>query len=398
VYEEKEHTMHKTITLGLLGLACISIAACKAQQTTNSTPATEIEKPVVVAENTQETQTKTDTPDTLGIGDSAPKISVDKWVKGSAVEGFEEGKIYVMEFWATWCGPCRTSIPHLTKLQEKYKDNNVSIIGCAIWQRGDTQDVRESTVTSFVEDQGDKMNYTIAVDNDQWMSKNWMKPAGRNGIPAAFIIDGTGTVAWIGSPFSMDEALEQIVNGTWDLAAATESYAKELAEKTAMDTLNATYRKAMANDDWDAWISAINTFTDKYGTTSNLSQAKFNALLTGKKDTEAAYAWAETMVKANWDDSNALNSLAWNIVDEMDAEYQNLDFALKLAQRACELTQYENAMVLDTLARCYWELGDTYKAIAWQEKAVEYLEDEAMNESIIATLNEYKATLANVDE
>ena len=303
-----------------------------------------------------------------------------------------------MEFWATWCGPCRTSIPHLTKLQEEYKDKNVSIIGCAIWQRGDTQDARESTVTSFVEKQGDKMNYTIAVDNDQWMSKNWMKPAGRNGIPSAFIIDETGTVAWIGSPFSMDEPLEQIVNGTWDLAAATETYAKELAEKTAMDTLNATYRKAMANEDWDAWIAAIDTFTAEHGTTSRLSKAKFNALLTGKKDTEAAYALAETMVKADWDDSNALNSLAWSIVDEMDAEYQNLDFALKLAERACELTEYRDAMVLDTLARCYWELGDTYKAIAWQEKAVEYLEEGAMDESIIATLNEYKATLANVNE
>jgi hypothetical protein len=55
-------------------------------------------------------------------------------------------------------------------------------------------------------------------------------------------------------------------------------------------------------------------------------------------------------------------------------------------------------MILDTLARCYWEMGDKYKAIAWQEKAVEYMGDDAMNESILATLNEYKATLANVDE
>jgi thiol-disulfide isomerase/thioredoxin len=389
--------MHKTITLGLIGIACISIGACKSQQTTEATPTTPVEQPTVV-ETVEVTQIQQEEPDTLSIGDAAPSINVDKWVKGTAVNNFEEGKIYVMEFWATWCPPCRKSIPHLTKLQEEYKDNNVNIIGCAIWQQEDTQDARDATVSTFVEGQGDDMDYTIAVDDGTWMSDNWMKPAGRNGIPAAFIIDGTGTVAWIGSPFSMDEALEQIVNGTWDLAAATESYAKELAQKTAMNELKATYRKAMENNNWDEWISAIDTFTAKYGDNDNLSKEKFHALLTGKKDKEAAYAWAETMVKADWDNSTALNSLAWNIVDEQPAELRNLDFALRVAQRGCELTDYKDPMILDTLARCYWEMGDKYKAIAWQEKAVEYMGDDAMNESILATLNEYKATLANVDE
>jgi thiol-disulfide isomerase/thioredoxin len=389
--------MHKTITLGLVATACISISACKTQQTTETTPATPIEQPTAV-ETAEVTQTQQKKPDTLAIGDSAPAINVNKWVKGTSVDNFEEGKVYVMEFWATWCRPCRTSIPHLTKLQEKYKDKNVDIIGCAIWQRGDTQDTREKTVSTFVEGEGDNMNYTIAVDNDSWMSDNWMKPAGRNGIPSAFIIDGTGTVAWIGSPFSMDDALEEIVNGTWDLAAATESYAKEQAQAKAMNGLNAKYRKAMANDNWDQWISDIDAFTAEFGSTARLNQAKFDALLTGKKDKEAAYALAETMVKGNWDNANALNSMAWNIVDEVPSDLRNLDFALKVAKRGCELTEYKDPMILDTLARCYWEMGDKYKAIAWQEKAVEYIGEDAMGESILATLNVYKATLANVDE
>ena len=55
-------------------------------------------------------------------------------------------------------------------------------------------------------------------------------------------------------------------------------------------------------------------------------------------------------------------------------------------------------MILDTLARCYWEMGDRYKAIAWQEKAVENIDESVMADSIVATLEEYQATLANVND
>ena len=59
---------------------------------------------------------------TLKLGDPAPKLEVKEFVKGDPLKGFEPGKTYVVEFWATWCGPCRTSIPHLTELQKKYPD------------------------------------------------------------------------------------------------------------------------------------------------------------------------------------------------------------------------------------------------------------------------------------
>jgi len=385
--------MHNTITLGLTGLACLTLVACNSRQKTESIPATPLEAPSEVTDTSP-----TSAPESLVIGDDAPAITVNKWVKGAAVGDFEEGKIYVMEFWATWCPPCRTSIPHLTKIQEEYADNNVNVIGCAIWQREDTQAARETTVSTFVEDQGDKMNYSVAVDNGSWMSDNWMKPAGRNGIPSAFIIDGTGTVAWIGSPFSMDEPLKQIVNGTWDIAAAVEANKKELAQQNAMRAFRMSLRKAQIDEDWDGYITTIDAFTAEYGPDPSLADMKFNALLTGKNDKAAAYAWAEEIVEADWNNSNALNSRAWRIVDETSAEYQNLDFALKVADRACELTDYKDPMILDTLARCYWEMGDRYKAIAWQEKAVEYADESSMTDSIRATLDEYRATLANVDE
>ncbi len=103
------------------------------------------------------------------------------------------------------------------------------------------------------------------------------------------------------------------------------------------------------------------------------------------------------MAKSYWDNENALNALAWGIVDELPAEYQDLDFALRVAHRASELTENKDGMILDTLARAYWEKGERYKAIAWQQKAVEFSQDGQMADSIQATLDEYQAALANVD-
>ncbi|MFN9853729.1 MAG: TlpA family protein disulfide reductase [Planctomycetota bacterium] len=77
--------------------------------------------------------------DLLTIGSDAPALDVEHWVqdgegKFGKVTKFEKGKVYVVEFWATWCPPCIKSIPHLTKLQKKHK--NIVVLGVAGSERG----------------------------------------------------------------------------------------------------------------------------------------------------------------------------------------------------------------------------------------------------------------------
>src|SRR4051812_39785410 len=64
------------------------------------------------------------------VGDAAPEIKAAAWLNSEALTLAQlNKKVVVVEFWATWCPPCRKSIPHLIEMNDKYKDKGVVIIG-----------------------------------------------------------------------------------------------------------------------------------------------------------------------------------------------------------------------------------------------------------------------------
>jgi len=144
---------------------------------------------------------------TLKVGDAAPALKADEWIKGSGVTSFEAGKVYIVEFWATWCGPCRESIPHMTQLQRKYK-NDLVIVGMASSERAPAAgqpDKRVANLKEFVTKQGAKMDYHVAYDAGREMSKTWMQPAQQQYIPTAFVVSAEGKIAWINTVGGEDE-------------------------------------------------------------------------------------------------------------------------------------------------------------------------------------------------
>ncbi len=89
------------------------------------------------------------------------------------------------------------------------------------------------------------------------------------------------------------------------------------------------------------------------------------------------------------DDDHVLNNLAWLLATSPDAKLRNADRAIKLAKKACELTDYEQSHVLSTLAAGYAEKGDFATAVKWSKKAVDLGEGE-IKEQLKEELKSYQ--------
>jgi thiol-disulfide isomerase/thioredoxin len=210
---------------------------------------------------------------TLKVGDPAPAIQVGRWLKGTPVTQFQPGNVYVLECWATWCGPCKQAIPHVTELARKF-EGKATFIGVDVWEKGKDPEKIDREVEAFVSEMGPRMGYNVCRDSrDGRMAKTWLEASGGAGIPQAFVVDAKVRLAWLGHPAELDDVLGGIVDGTFN----AEVHDREVkADEGILDEM----RAAMKAGTWPKALAVMDGCTLATATARDAVQSwRFEALL-----------------------------------------------------------------------------------------------------------------------
>jgi thiol-disulfide isomerase/thioredoxin len=339
--------------------------------------------------------------DTLTIGDKAPKLDIEHWLSDrdgefSDFSGFENDKVYIVEFWATWCGPCISSMPHIVETQDKYADKGVQIISVS------KEDLE--TVEKFLENDvkgEEEMTYAdltsaycLTTDPDGSVSKDYMRAAAQGGIPTAFIVGKTGEIEWIGHPMRMDKPLEEIVEDKWD----RDSFAKEFKVTQQADLVMASIGNLLRDDKAEEALKKIDTYLEENSETasdrmvSRLKSMRTSvAMAVGGEEAVAAF---KELVESAGDSPRSINRLTSRIVAMHKSgetfEDELLKTACEAAARSVELTEKgekdkATAKAMNTHANLLYICNKLEDAIAVQKKAVE-LADIASHKKFLEKL------------
>lgn len=328
--------------------------------------------------NAQDTQGQADKKDTLKIGDPAPPIVVRKWIKGTPVTQFQSGMVYVVEFWATWCGPCQAAMPHLSDLAEKYKGKATVL----------SFDVKEDKKTDFlpkverlVKYSDDRMRYTVAVDaTGDIMEKTWLNAIGSNGIPELFIIDQQGRIVWHGHPNFVDDVLEAVVNGSYDKAGKKRIEAALKEKNQLYDSLSHKMMAAKMNGDYQTALAMVEKILPIFpGMHAYCSNLKYEFL--SHLDSAKARQFGEDMM-AHLSPKDQLNLVYLLLIAKPNNSFNpDYGFALKWAERAAAHSDPEGKGPVKTLALAYYKMGNKKKAVEYQKKFIQMLKNDPASKS-----------------
>ena len=325
------------------------------------------------------------TGDFLTIGDAAPALNVAHWLKGREVTEFRPGRVYAISFWASWCRPCRASIPLLGELQQSYADRNVFIIGIS--------DEPLQKVFSFLAqpEWNEKTTFGMATDPARTAHREYMDAAAIGLIPTVFLVGKTGLIEWIGLPGDLRGPLDAVLADEWDRDAFMKTFDEQMEPERERFRLRRAMKAAYLAKDWPTLLEKFDAAIAVDPRPHWLMMQKFQLLISEINDPRQGYAYGRELLREFDENARMLNQMAWFITTHDAVETRDLDLALAAARRACELTGYKHSAMLDTMARTHFERDEIDFALHWQRKAVEHLrENDSLSEMVHATLRRYE--------
>ena len=380
----------------------------------------------------------------LTIGSPAPALNVEHWVSNGngafkPVTSFKDGNVYVVEFWATWCGPCIASMPHLVEVQKKFAEKGVQIVSISDEDLPTVQGFLAKPVRGATDGQTYAQltsAYCLTTDPDRSVASDYMEAAGQNGIPTCFIVGKSGAVEWIGHPMQMDGPLEAVVSDKWDREAFKSTFEKQqrmsllqarigrlMQRGDVAEAIAAVEAERSANADDAEYVTMLDDLGLKLRANSALQKiqgdkaeeglAELDAvirdaksplkeqiesvriqvlLVSGKSDlAAAALNSAATAEKAS---AEQLNNLAWTVYQMkergQDVSAEVVAAAIAVAERAVD-TAPESGSIVDTLAHLVYVSGNLDRAIELQTAAVKNAGD--VPPQVAAQMREFLAQL-----
>jgi cytochrome c biogenesis protein CcmG, thiol:disulfide interchange protein DsbE len=121
----------------------------------------------------------------VAVGEQAPVYSSRTLAGDSITLAQMQGRVVLLNLWATWCFPCREEIPELQALHERYGEAGLDVVGVSIDSRG-----MQSAIREFADEFG--VTYAVWHDPDNRISQTFLA----YGVPTTFLIDRAGVIRW----------------------------------------------------------------------------------------------------------------------------------------------------------------------------------------------------------
>ncbi|TJZ54764.1 TlpA family protein disulfide reductase [Sphingobacterium olei] len=332
-------------------------------------------------------------PVTLGIGDTAPKLQYAKWIQGTPFDLTQKDMVYVIEFWATWCGPCVAAMPHLSELAAQYKDE-ARFIGVNIWEKTGDKPYESSLpkVIQFVEGSKDRMTYNVIADNNElYMSNTWMRAAGQNGIPSTFVVKNN-QIVWIGHPSKLDEIIPAVIADTFDITVYKAQFEKAKESSKATMQLFATFstqvNEAVAAKDYDKAFTIIDESATKTPILAYTSKIEKLKILLEHFSEQKAIAYIKEITNAEKDRYEG--TLASFLIERENLSKETYEFAATLVDKAIET--YPFSGVYDLKAKAMIKAGNQAGAISALENAIALAKSEVNDPKFAGRVFDYTIT------